>query len=493
MSNPPSFPSLFQVNSRVWLNRLAEERGCRLTLAEVPEAELDGWAQAGFDWVWLLGVWQPSQVGAQLARLDPRVRQAAEGLLPDLTDDDLCSSCFSIAAYEVNPSLGGEPALAALRRRLRQRGIKLLLDFVPNHTAIDHPWLEAHPEYYLEGSETDLDKAPGNYIRLPIGERGRILAHGRDPNFPGWTDTLQLNYNLPALQEAMVESLLQVAGQCDGVRCDMAMLVLPEVFARTWGTASPPFWPRAIQAVHARYPSFMFLAEVYWDLEARMLQEGFDYAYDKRLYDRLRQQRAVPVCAHLRTDLQVQARLTRFLENHDEARAAATFPPEPHQAAAIATYLAPGMRFFQQGQLEGWQRQVPAQLCRGPREAGDPGLAAFYARLLEVLQMPVVRGGQWRLLECLQAWHGNWTWENFLCYLWTAPGADPVLAAVNYAAHASQGFVRCPLPDLAGGDWRLVDQMSAAEYLRSGDDLVDRGLYLDLPAWGHHVFRLVSV
>jgi hypothetical protein len=491
MSKPPVFPSMYQVNTRVWLNRLAGGRGRPLTLAEVPEAELDGWAQAGFDWIWLLGAWQPSQVGAQLARLDPSVRQAAEALLPDLADDDLCSSCFSIASYAVNPALGGERALAALRRRLRNRGIKLLLDFVPNHTAIDHPWLETHPEYYIEGSEADLAQAPGNYIRLPLGEGGRILAHGRDPNFPGWTDTLQLNYNDPGLQQAMIETLLQVAEQCDGVRCDMAMLELPDVYARTWGTACPPFWPRAIRAVRARHPGFVFLAEVYWDLETRMLQEGFDYAYDKRLYDRLRQQRAVPVCAHLRTDLQVQTRFTRFLENHDEPRAAGAFAPGPHKAAAVATYLAPGLRFFHQGQLEGWQHQVPVQLCRSGSEATDVGLAAFYTRLLEVMHLPVVRNGQWRLLECHQAWHGNWTWEDFLCYLWTAQGADPILAAVNYAGHDSQCFVRFPLPELAGRDWRLVDQMSDAEYLRSGDDLVDRGLYLDLPAWGHHVFRIV--
>lgn len=491
MGDSPTFPSMYQVNTRVWLRRLAKGRDRLLMLDAVPQAELEGWAQAGFDWVWLLGVWQPSRVGAQLARLDPQVREAAARLLPDLDEDDLCSSCFSIASYSVNPSLGGERALAAFRRRLSEVGIKLLLDFVPNHTAIDHPWLETHPEYYVEGSEADLARAPENYIRLPLGDRGRILAHGRDPNFPGWTDTLQLNYNHPELQQAMTETLLQLAGQCDGLRCDMAMLELPEVFERTWGTACPPFWPQAIHAVRARHPGFMFLAEVYWGLEGRMLQEGFDYAYDKRLYDRLRQGRAVPVCAHLRTDLDLQARMTRFLENHDEARAAAAFAPGQHQAAAVATYLAPGMRFFHQGQLEGWQRRIPVQMCRSAGEATDEVLADFYARLLAVLQEPVVRRGRWRLLECHQAWHGNWTWENFLCYLWTAEGSDPVLAAVNFAGHHSQCFVPLPLAQLAGRDWRLEDRLGEAEYLRSGDDLLDRGLYLDLPAWGYHVFRLV--
>ena len=491
MSSPRNLPSLYQVNTRLWLRRLAEAGERPLSLDEVPEFEIDSWSVAGFDWVWLLGVWEPSQVGAQLARLDPGVRQAAAAALPDLTEEDLCGSCFSIPSYSVNPALGGEQALARFRSRLNGRGMKLMLDFVPNHTAIDHPWLESHPAFYIEGSEADLARDPGNYVMVPQGDGARILAHGRAPDSPGWADTLQLNYSNPGLQQAMLDTLLKVADRCDGVRCDMAMLLLPEVFTRTWGMTCPPFWPQAIRAVRAQHTEFVFLAEVYWDLEARMIQEGFDYAYDKRLYDRLRQQRAVPVCAHLRTDVHLQAQLARFLENHDEMRAAAAFAPAMHKAAAVATYLAPGMRFFHQGQLEGWQRQVPVQLCRSIREPPDADLASFYARLLDVVRTPVVRSGTWRLLECHQAWHGNWTWENFVCYLWTIPGGEPVLAAVNYAAHDSQCFVRFPPTDLGGRDWCLVDQLSDVEYLRNGDDLVDRGLYLDLPAWGQHVFRIV--
>ena len=135
----------------------------------------------------------------------------------------------------MHPALGGDEALARLRERLRDRGLKLMLDFVPNHTALDHPWVEDHPEYYVVGTELDLARAPQNYtwVKRPGGDR--LLAYGRDPYFPGWPDTLQLNYGNPATQDAMLGELLRIAGQCDGVRCDMAMLVLPEVFERTWG------------------------------------------------------------------------------------------------------------------------------------------------------------------------------------------------------------------------------------------------------------------
>ncbi len=133
-----------------------------------------------------------------------------------------------------------------LRARLKERGLRLMLDFVPNHTAPDHPWVNQHPEYYVQGSEADVARAPNNYLRA---ENGSIFAYGRDPYFPGWPDTLQLNYGNPKLQQAMKAELAQVAALCDGVRCDMAMLVLPDVFQRTWGIIAEAFWPDATTQV----------------------------------------------------------------------------------------------------------------------------------------------------------------------------------------------------------------------------------------------------
>src|SRR5262249_12058491 len=130
----------------------------------------------------------------------------------------------------------------------------------------------------------------------------------------------------------------------DGVRCDMAMLVLPEVFERTWGVQAQSFWPRAIRLVRERAPEFCFMAEVYWDLEWTLQQQGFDFTYDKRLYDRLREGHARPVREHFCAGLDYQSKMARFLENHDEARSAAAFPPTVHEAAAAVTYLSPGLR-----------------------------------------------------------------------------------------------------------------------------------------------------
>ena len=207
---------------------------------------------------------------------------------------------------------------------------------------------------------------------------------------------MQLNYANPELQLARIDELLAIAGKCDGVRCDMAMLLLPEIFERTWGITPEPFWPKATAAVHAQYPAFTFMAEVYWDLEWTLQQQGFDYCYDKRLYDRLRDGHAGPIRGHLLAGLDYQDKLARFLENHDEPRAASEFPWPQHQAAAIITFLSPGLRFFHQGQFEGARVRVPAHLCRGPVEPTNPEIAAFYARLLQVLkETGAFRDGAW--------------------------------------------------------------------------------------------------
>ena len=254
----PAYPSLYQINTRVWLTELSRDLGRPATLDDIPDAELDRLAEMGFDWVWFLSVWQTGPAGQRVSRSNPQWRKEFQETLPDLREEDIPGSGFAITGYTVHRSLGGEAALARLRERLRQRGMRLLLDFVPNHTGLDHPWVEDHPEFYIRGTEIDLARAPQNYTWAKRKQGDLLLAHGRDPYFPGWPDTLQLNYGNPATQDAMIGELRKIAAQCDGVRCDMAMLVLPDVFERTWGITSQPFWPRAT-AVRARAGSGLLL------------------------------------------------------------------------------------------------------------------------------------------------------------------------------------------------------------------------------------------
>jgi hypothetical protein len=484
------YPSLFQVNTRVWLTELSRDLRRRATLDDVPDSALDRLAELGFDWVWLLSVWQTGPAGQRVSRSNPEWRKEFEETLPDLREEDIPGSGFAITGYTVHHDLGGDAALARLRERLRKRGLRLMLDFVPNHTGLDHSWVEDHPEYYVAGTERDLGRAPANYVWVKRTRGDLLLAHGRDPYFPGWPDTLQLDYGNPATQEALIGELVRIAGQCDGVRCDMAMLVLPEVFERTWSISSKPFWPEATRRVRERAPDFCFMAEVYWDLEWTLQQQGFDYAYDKRLYDRLHERRARPVREHFHAGLDYQDRLARFLENHDEPRAAAAFPPGVHEAAAVITYLSPGLRFFHQGQFEGRRKRISPHLGRGPDEPVDRERVRFYDRLLAVLRRPVVREGGWQLLECHPAWEGNWTLDCFVAFAWQGAEGERLLVVVNYAANQSQCFVRLPFTDLGGSSWRLQDALGDETYDRDGDELSARGLFLDAAPWKAAAFSL---
>jgi len=489
MAGAPRYPSLYQINTRVWLTDLSATLGRKATLDDIPDAELDRLAALGFDWLWLLSVWRTGPAAQQVSRTNSEWRHEFQETLPDLREEDIAGSGFAITGYTVHPGSGGDAALARVRQRLRDRGLRLMLDFVPNHMAPDHPWVEQHPEYFVGGSESDLAQAPQNYTRVG---GNRVVAFGRDPYFSGWPDTLQLDYSNSATQDAMCGELLRIAGQCDGVRCDMAMLVLPDVFERTWGHRAPLFWPETTRRVREHVPNFCFMAEVYWDLEWTMQQQGFDYAYDKRLYDRLREGHARPAREHLLAGLDFQDKVARFLENHDEPRANATFALPMHQAAAVITFLSPGMRFFHQGQFEGRRKRISPHLVRGPLEPTDEAVTRFYEQLLAVVRKTTVRDGEWRLLECVPAWDGNWTWDGFLACGWQRDTAR-VLVVVNYAGNQGQCYVRVPFIDLSGRDVGLTDLMNGARYERDRSDLASRGLYVDLPAWGYHVFEVEAV
>lgn len=484
-------PSLYQINTKVLLSTL----GPGSTLDSIPNSFLDSLAAQGFDWVWPLGVWTIGPAGRNISRSNRDWHAEYRAALPDLDDHDICGSPFAICQYTVEPSLGGDPALARLRERLNQRGMELLLDFVPNHVALDHPWVTSRPDLFIHGTEADLDADPLRWVKVPSGQ---IFAYGRDPNFPGWPDTLQLNYFNPYLRSAMIGELRSVATRCGGVRCDMAMLLEPEVFLDTWGEIvkpkepPPPFWPDAIQAVRRENPKFLFLAEVYWNYEKRLQDHGFDFTYDKVLYDRLMHHEASKVYEHFREPVDFQRRMARFLENHDEQRVASRLGFEEHRAAAVLTMLSPGLRFFHHGQLKGSTVKVPVHLNRGPTESPNPEVVQFYQKLIPIVNSPLGKHGTWRLLDRSCAWDGNQTHQNFIAYLLEYDG-ERVLVAVNYASYRGQCRVRVPGDLELQGTWSLVDKLSGRSYSRDGVDLRENGLFLDEEGFSTLIFSLTPV
>jgi hypothetical protein len=224
-----------------------------------------------------------------------------------------------------------------------------------------------------------------------------------------------------------------------------------------------------------------------WELQ----QAGFDFTYDKRLYDRLIAGAATPVREHLWADGAFQDRSLRFLENHDEPRAAAAFQPAMHRAAAVVALTGRGLRFVHEGQLEGRRVRVSMHLGRRPVEPVDAGLQTFYLRLLEALRRPELHEGEWRLARVREAWPGNPTHQQLIVSSWQS-GDRRLLVAVNYGPTQAQGYVGAEMSGLRGRAFTLLDCLGDARYTRSGDDIAEDRLFLDMPAWGANIFDLVG-
>jgi hypothetical protein len=457
-------------------------------LGNVPAAEWDAIAKFGFDAVWLMGIWERSPAGIAIANQNKNLVDDFHRALPDFTPEDNVGSPYCIRRYAVDKHLGAAEGLAIARRELAKRGMNLLLDFVPNHVAPDHPWVTEHPEYFIRGNAEDARNDPQSYVEV----QGNFFARGRDPYFPAWPDVLQLNAFHPGLRQAVIETVSSIATQCDGVRCDMAMLVMNGTFERTWGSRAgqrPPteYWHDVIPAIKGAHPNFQFIAEAYWDLEWDLQQQGFDFCYDKRQYDRLEHDNAESVRLHLCADLAYQEKLLRFIENHDEPRAAATFSPAKQRAAAVTISTLPGARLFHEGQLEGRKVRLPVFLGRRPAEPADKALQGFYDKLLVAINAPIFRDGEWKLCEC-RGWPDNPSFQNLVAWSWVKEN-DRRLIVVNLSNDAVQARVQVPWEEVRGESWRLIDALSDATFDRKGDDMAASGLYVELEPWGHYLLQ----
>ncbi|MBM2824527.1 MAG: glgE [Dehalococcoidales bacterium] len=484
------YPHLYEINARLLVRRLSARYRREVTLASIPAKEWQLLRDKGFDLVWLMGVWQRSPAARREALLSQDLRREFDRVLPGWSDEDVAGSPYAINDYRLDPALGKQEELAAVKSQLNRLGMGLIVDFVPNHLALDHPWTRSHPEWFVAGTGTDVRTHPDWFFSPG---RGIHLAHGRDPNFPPWSDTAQTNIYSPALREAITSQLLHIAEIADGVRCDMAMLVLNEVFERTWGETlrrylrpETEFWTEAIATVKQRHPDFLFLAEVYWGYESKLQQIGFDFTKDKVLYDHLRFSTATDVRVHLTADCSYQRHSGRFIENHDELRAVTAFGRERSLAAAVILATIPGLRLFHDGQFEGRRLRLPVQLVRPPEEATDAGIVKFYGRLLAIANESVFHDGRWSPIDTSTAWDGNESHHNLLTWLWRH-GQQLKLIAVNYSPNPAQGWLKLPLLEEAMEQVVFRDELSGTTYIRDTGELSRRGLYVDLPPYQSHL------
>jgi glycosidase len=461
-----------------------------ISLGDVPSHYWDEIAKLHVDAVWLMGVWQRSPRGIAISNSHPGNLADFHRALPDFTPADNAGSPYCVKDYTVDPYLGGDKGLAIAREQLSLRGMKLILDFVPNHLAHDHPWVKQYPGFFIHGTREDLAADPVTYVKT--GED--IFACGKDPFYPAWQDVLQLNPFHPPLRKAITETLARIAGQCDGVRCDMAMLLINDIFKRTWGykageTPATEYWEELITSVRKISGDFLFIAEAYWDTEWKLLQQGFDYCYDKRLYDRLEHRNVHEIRLHLRADPVYQEGMIRFIENHDEPRHVIAFPPPQNLAAAVIFSTLPGAKLFHEGQFEGRHVKLPVFLQRRPPEPADCPLLTFYTRLLHLVSRPVFKNGRWQLCKC-HGWPDNSSFENLLAWQWTLDESR-FLVVINYAPVSSSGMVLVSWTDLSAHRWILHDHLNDQTFVRDGNELQNNGLFVALAPWNFHLLELL--
>lgn len=393
---------IFQINTREFLVRM----GNKIRLTDVPSEiwrEIATYSKA----VWLMGIYQESEMGKLNAYKYAHEYRYA---LPDVSYRDIVSSPYAIYSYTPDSRIiESWEKFDVFRHRLKQLfGLGIVLDFVPNHVALDHPWVKKHPDWFIHFTQEEIERFPGlkdDCFFVQTHNKGDLwIAHGKDPNYPPWNDTAQFNYGNPVVQRVMRAQALALSDHCDGLRCDMAMLVNQETFLRTWGWYKADwagdFWAETIREVKKKYPQFSFIAEAYWG-EDQLLEQGFDRVYAKWFYDRMKNLVHTPNDEEVRlfkehisffvSDKNAQ-RYLLFLENHDEQRAASVFGAEPSMAFATVLSLLPhpGV-LLHEGQFEGKQVRLPMQLRRAPQEPINLKLREFYQRLYAFVNDPQFR------------------------------------------------------------------------------------------------------
>lgn len=482
-------PHLYEINTWAWLEELSARLGRFIKLADVPDSEWDILAQRGFNIIWLMGVWQRSAEGRRIALLPSNTGSYARAL-PGWKPEDVVGSPYSVAQYTPDPRIGAWDDLDRVREKLRARGMALFLDFVGNHTALDHPWVREHPEFYVQGTRQDFETDPASFFRVETPKGPVFVALGRDPYFPPWTDTAQLNHFNPGLRAALINRLGIIAAHCDGIRCDMAMLQLNDIFARIWGhllggTKLPDkeFWAEA----HAALPNLILLAEAYWGTEERLMNLGFEFAYGKEIYDAVRDQNIDDVRGRLSTPVEYQSHLARFLENHDEPRAAVTFGEQRLSAAGTLMSTLPGLRFYHQGELEGRKIQLPVALRVAAPEPPNPVFVDFFEKILRVTNEDVFHRGQWNLLPVTPG--GDATSENLIAYEWRSAAAWKIIV-VNLSGGTAQGLIRLADRVSPANEYTFYDQLHEVRYPRFGQELSNIGLFVRRDPFQAHLFDI---
>ncbi|MBN2572312.1 MAG: glycosidase [Ignavibacteriales bacterium] len=486
-------PYIYEINTRVWLNNFTKTQ-TKAKITDVPISYWKSLKNLGIDYIWLMGVWKTCKTTIKKYCLTDELISEYKKALPDYTADDVIGSPYSVDKYIFDPQIGTKEDFIKFKSMINKLGIKLILDFIPNHFSAETVLLKSKPSIFLKGNNYLINKDRNTYFEA-FSKGDLIFAHGRDPYFPAWSDTVQINYFDNQSREFMCNELFKISEFCDGVRCDMAMLVLNDVFEKTWYEVllqqnyfkpENEFWELAITKVKKRNPNFVFIGEVYWDLEWKLQELGFDFTYDKKLYDRLIKSNPTKIKEHLFAKEGYQKRSLRFIENHDEKRAIKSLGVEKSKAAAVIISTIKGAKLFLDGQFEGKTAKLPLQLKREPVERTDNEIKEFYNRLLNITRNHIFKEGKWKLLKAYSINEEDETSKNILAWLWEY-GNKEILVAVNYSEVKSKCIIRNEF-NYDAEKIEFNDLLNLNIYVREKFDLNNYGLYIELDNYQSHIF-----
>ena len=427
---------LYQINARLLVKTFVPEVQ---SIAEIPQTFWQDLKSLGIDYIWLMGVWHTSPSSISKYCFHPNLVVEYSHANPKWVKSDVGGSPYAIDSYRLSSLVGSEADLLVAKRKINELGMMLILDFVPNHFNSESILIQKHPELFLSHHFSDETLDRSVYFENGDG----FLAHGRDPYFDPWTDTVQLNYFEEETHQYMFEMLATISQYCDGVRCDMAMLILPDIFEKTWSNypdkkVPTNFWSSSIPKIKSEQPGFIFLAEAYWDTEWRLQQDGFDFTYDKKFLDLLTDGNIYRLREHLSAQSSYQSKMVHFIENHDEPRSMTSLGRQKARAASVVISTIPGMVLYFDGQWEGARTKLPVQLVLPAKEiscacsvmtdqSGNcycPCQKKHYRALLRAIDRSIFKEGSWELID--QSGLGD-----LLVWAWTF-NDEKAIVLVNY-------------------------------------------------------------
>ena len=479
--NKCKHPILYEISTRPWLYELSKKYQKPITkLRDIPLEEFDNLKENGIDIIWMMGMWKLGKYGLEFdLKLD------YSKVFPNWKKEDVIGSPYAVVKYVCNPEIGTNEDLIWLREQINSRDMKLMLDFVPNHSAIDAPAAKLNPQLYIRAPAGK--KNPNRYT-----DSG--FAFGSYPFHPPWKDVIQFNYWEKETRNMMKNNLMTVLSYADGVRCDVASLLLNDIIEIAWKEEldywgyhrpSTEFWEYAFAEVKSKYPNAILLAEVYGDKEIEALYKlGFHYCYNKDLLIRLMGS-TLELKKYLKNKTENNwGHLANFVENHDEDRIVYNMGNvKKAMAAGTIASTVGGMIFINHGQWSGYKNKLEVHLRKGEDEDENNEVKNYYQKLIQIIQDPAFTGSNYYFINDIK---GDKK-DDFIAYL-REEGDSHYLVVVNYSN--SYGCANVPIYNMNDNvDVSLYEVFNDEEYIRNGSDIRNKGLIVCLNPWETQIFK----